>query len=46
MYLPLSWLIMNTTIRKGDYLRYLAEFKTDQEKKEAAEQSLKGYEAC
>ncbi|KAK6133892.1 hypothetical protein DH2020_032353 [Rehmannia glutinosa] len=30
---------------KGDYYRYLAEFKTDQEKKEAAEQSLKGYEA-
>ncbi|KAL3830622.1 hypothetical protein ACJIZ3_019424 [Penstemon smallii] len=31
---------------KGDYYRYLAEFKTDQEKKEAAEQSLKGYEAA
>ncbi|TXG56614.1 hypothetical protein EZV62_017927 [Acer yangbiense] len=31
---------------KGDYFRYLAEFKTDQERKEAAEQSLKGYEAC
>ncbi|GER31846.1 14-3-3 protein [Striga asiatica] len=30
---------------KGDYYRYLAEFKTDQEKKEAAEESLKGYEA-
>ncbi|KAJ8574345.1 hypothetical protein K7X08_026150 [Anisodus acutangulus] len=30
---------------KGDYYRYLAEFKTDQEKKEASEQSLKGYEA-
>ncbi|CBI27277.3 unnamed protein product, partial [Vitis vinifera] len=31
---------------KGDYYRYLAEFKTDQERKEASEQSLKGYEAC
>ncbi|XP_047262503.1 14-3-3-like protein GF14 iota isoform X5 [Capsicum annuum] len=31
---------------KGDYYRYLAEFKTDQEKKEASEQSLKGYEAA
>ncbi|KAE9454426.1 hypothetical protein C3L33_13668, partial [Rhododendron williamsianum] len=31
---------------KGDYYRYIAEFKFDQEKKEAAEQSLKGYEAC
>ncbi|KAJ0094419.1 hypothetical protein Patl1_16667 [Pistacia atlantica] len=30
---------------KGDYYRYLAEFKTDQERKESAEQSLKGYEA-
>lgn len=31
---------------KGDYFRYIAEFKNDQEKKEAAEQSLKGYEAA
>ncbi|GMY25856.1 14-3-3-like protein GF14 iota [Fagus crenata] len=31
---------------KGDYYRYLAEFKIDQDRKEAAEQSLKGYEAC
>ncbi|KAG1347817.1 14-3-3-like protein GF14 iota [Cocos nucifera] len=31
---------------KGDYYRYLAEFKTDQERKEAAEQSLKGYQAA
>ncbi|KAL9252713.1 14-3-3-like protein [Drosera capensis] len=31
---------------KGDYYRYLAEFKTDNEKKQAAEQSLEGYEAC
>ncbi|CAL5384534.1 unnamed protein product [Camellia sinensis] len=30
---------------KGDYYRYLAEFKTDQERKEVVEQSLKGYEA-
>ncbi|GFY88720.1 general regulatory factor 12 [Actinidia rufa] len=30
---------------KGDYFRYLAEFKTGQERKEAAEQSLTGYEA-
>ncbi|XP_051144627.1 14-3-3-like protein GF14 iota [Andrographis paniculata] len=31
---------------KGDYHRYLAEFKADQERKEVAEQSLKGYEAA
>ncbi|CAI9094578.1 OLC1v1030338C1 [Oldenlandia corymbosa var. corymbosa] len=31
---------------KGDYFRNLAEFKTDQERKEAAEQSLKGYDAA
>ncbi|CAN4124577.1 unnamed protein product [Withania somnifera] len=31
---------------KGDYYRYLAEFKTDSERKEASEQSLKGYEAA
>ncbi|XP_042025672.1 14-3-3 protein 7-like [Salvia splendens] len=31
---------------KGDYCRYLAEFKVDQEKKEAADLSLKGYEAA
>ncbi|CAK9313142.1 unnamed protein product [Citrullus colocynthis] len=31
---------------KGDYYRYLAEFKTDQDRKEAADQSLKGYEAA
>lgn len=30
--------------RKGDYYRYLAEFKSGDEKKEAAEQSLKAYE--
>ncbi|CAI0463087.1 unnamed protein product [Linum tenue] len=32
--------------QKGDYFRYLAEFKTESEKKEAADQSLKGYEAA
>ncbi|XP_058070369.1 14-3-3-like protein GF14 iota [Magnolia sinica] len=31
---------------KGDYYRYLAEFKIDQERKEAADQSLKGYQAA
>ncbi|XP_020274673.1 14-3-3 protein 7-like isoform X2 [Asparagus officinalis] len=31
---------------KGDYYRYLAEFKNDEERKEAAEQSLKGYQAA
>ncbi|KAF6150859.1 hypothetical protein GIB67_020942 [Kingdonia uniflora] len=31
---------------KGDYFRYLAEFKTDQERKDATDQSLKGYEAA
>ncbi|CAN1314065.1 14-3-3-like protein GF14 iota [Linum perenne] len=30
---------------KGDYFRYLAEFKTESERKDAAEQSLKGYES-
>ncbi|CAO2842314.1 unnamed protein product [Amaranthus hypochondriacus] len=30
---------------KGDYYRYLAEFKSGDEKKEAADQSLKAYEA-
>ncbi|CAI0463085.1 unnamed protein product [Linum tenue] len=49
-----SWRIMSSIeqkdglilIRKGDYFRYLAEFKTESEKKEAADQSLKGYEAA
>ncbi|KAJ8637399.1 hypothetical protein MRB53_011666 [Persea americana] len=31
---------------KGDYYRYLAEFRADQDRKEAADQSLKGYEAA
>lgn len=32
------------TFRKGDYYRYLAEFKTGNERKEAADQSLKAYQ--
>ncbi|XP_057952208.1 14-3-3-like protein D isoform X2 [Malania oleifera] len=31
---------------KGDYYRYLAEFKAGNEKKEAADQSLKAYQAA
>ncbi|XP_048235372.1 14-3-3-like protein D isoform X3 [Ricinus communis] len=31
---------------KGDYYRYLAEFKTGNDKKEAADQSLKAYETA
>ncbi|KAF9624174.1 hypothetical protein IFM89_008112, partial [Coptis chinensis] len=31
---------------KGDYFRYLAEFKTEQDRKDAADQSLKGYQAA
>lgn len=31
---------------KGDYFRYLAEFKTSSERKEAADQSLKAYQAA
>lgn len=34
------------SFRKGDYYRYLAEFKVGNEKKEAADQSLKAYEVC
>lgn len=30
--------------RKGDYYRYLAEFKFANERKEAADQSMKAYE--
>lgn len=32
------------TCRKGDYYRYLAEFKTGTERKEAADESLKAYQ--
>ncbi|KAA3478640.1 14-3-3 protein 7-like [Gossypium australe] len=31
---------------KGDYFRYLAEFKAGEDRKEAADQSLKAYEAA
>ncbi|MCO5563183.1 hypothetical protein L7F22_016820 [Adiantum nelumboides] len=31
---------------KGDYFRYLAEFKTSNERKEAADQSLKAYQSA
>eukprot|EP00250_Pteridium_aquilinum_P007473 c17183_g1_i1 orf=557-1336(-) len=31
---------------KGDYFRYMAEFKTSNEKKEAADQSLKAYQSA
>ncbi|XP_010524058.1 PREDICTED: 14-3-3-like protein B isoform X2 [Tarenaya hassleriana] len=31
---------------KGDYYRYLAEFKSGNEKKEAGDQSMKGYETA
>lgn len=40
-----TFLSLSFLFRKGDYFRYLAEFKTDSERKEASEQSLKGYEA-
>lgn len=30
--------------RKGDYYRYLAEFKTGNDRKEVADHSLKAYE--
>ncbi|KAI3792536.1 hypothetical protein L2E82_06418 [Cichorium intybus] len=33
-----------TWVRKGDYYRYLAEFKFGNDKKEAADQSLKAYQ--
>lgn len=32
--------------RKGDYYRYLAEFKSGNERKEAADLSLKAYQVC
>ncbi|KAG6483847.1 hypothetical protein ZIOFF_060547 [Zingiber officinale] len=43
-----AWRVNNMfgTGRKGDYSRYLAEFKTGEEKQKAADQSMKAYEAC
>ncbi|KAH7651800.1 14-3-3 protein [Dioscorea alata] len=41
--LVLSWFI---GCRKGDYYRYLAEFKSGAERKEVADQSLKAYETA
>ncbi|CAN1295646.1 14-3-3-like protein GF14 iota [Linum perenne] len=38
--------LIKTYRQKGDYFRYLAEFKTESERKDAAEKSLKGYEAA
>ena len=32
--------------RKGDYYRYLSEFKTGEERKLAADQSLASYQVC
>mgnify|MGYP002776078588 FL=1 len=32
--------------RKGDYYRYLSEFKTGEERKLAADQSLSSYQVC
>jgi hypothetical protein len=32
--------------RKGDYYRYLAEFKTGADRKEAADQSLEAYKVA
>lgn len=41
----ISLMVSFIECRKGDYYRYLAEFRADQDRKEAADQSLKGYEA-
>jgi 14-3-3 protein epsilon len=32
--------------RKGDYYQFLLEFQTNNEKKEAVDQSMKAYEVC
>lgn len=37
-------MFLNYCIRKGDYYRYLAEFKSGHERKEASDQSLKAYQ--
>jgi len=39
-FFPIYW----WCYRKGDYYRYLAEFKSGNDRKEAAEQSLKAYQ--
>ncbi|KAF9616748.1 hypothetical protein IFM89_032267 [Coptis chinensis] len=41
-----SWCIMSSIKTKGDYFRYLAKFKTNQDRKDVADQSLKGYQAA
>lgn len=38
------FLLCDFGCRKGDYYRYLAEFKAGNERKEAADQSLKAYQ--
>lgn len=38
--------ILNIFYRKGDYHRYLAEFATGDDRKEAAEHSLVAYKAA
>lgn len=36
--------VLGCGCRKGDYYRYLAEFKADDEKKETADLSMKAYQ--
>ncbi|KAG9140131.1 hypothetical protein Leryth_015757 [Lithospermum erythrorhizon] len=40
-----AYCIVYACAKKGDYYRYLAEFKNEQDKTESAKQSLKAYEA-
>ena len=42
-YLAFEWFIL-CNCRKGDYYRYLAEFKTGDDRKEVADQSMKAYQ--